>query len=133
MRRRCRRATAEFDAQARTVQPDDLATIIYTSGTTGEPKGVMLTHGNLASNLCYSSREFAFSETDCCISFLPLSHVTARHLDYVLMLRARDAGPLPEVRPDFSCDEAGEADDSWWPCRGSTRRFARRSRASRTG
>jgi long-chain acyl-CoA synthetase len=77
---------AEFDAQARTVQPDDLATIIYTSGTTGEPKGVMLTHGNLASNLCYSSREFDFSEKDSCISFLPLSHVTARHLDYVLML-----------------------------------------------
>ena len=78
---------AEFDAQAREVQPDDLATIIYTSGTTGEPKGVMLTHGNMASNLCYSSREFDFSEKDSCISFLPLSHVTARHLDYVLMLR----------------------------------------------
>jgi long-chain acyl-CoA synthetase len=77
---------AEFDARVREVQPEDLATIIYTSGTTGEPKGVMLTHGNLASNLCYSSREFAFNETDSCISFLPLSHVTARHLDYVLML-----------------------------------------------
>ena len=77
---------AEFDARVRLVQPDDLATIIYTSGTTGEPKGVMLTHGNMASNLCYSSREFIFSEQDCCISFLPLSHVTARHLDYVLML-----------------------------------------------
>jgi long-chain acyl-CoA synthetase len=77
---------AEFDARVREVQPEDLATIIYTSGTTGEPKGVMLTHGNMASNLCYSSREFDFSEQDCCISFLPLSHVTARHLDYVLML-----------------------------------------------
>ncbi len=76
----------EFDARVRLAQPDDLATIIYTSGTTGEPKGVMLTHGNMASNLCYSSREFPFSEDDCCISFLPLSHVTARHLDYVLML-----------------------------------------------
>jgi long-chain acyl-CoA synthetase len=77
---------AQFDARAREVQPDDLATIIYTSGTTGEPKGVMLTHGNVASNLCYSSREFPFNEKDSCISFLPLSHVTARHLDYVLML-----------------------------------------------
>jgi long-chain acyl-CoA synthetase len=77
---------AQFDARVREVQPEDLATIIYTSGTTGEPKGVMLTHGNLASNLCYSSREFPFSEQDSCISFLPLSHVTARHLDYVLML-----------------------------------------------
>ena len=74
-----------FDAHAREVQPDDLATIIYTSGTTGEPKGVMLTHGNLASNMSLSTKPFGFNETDTCISFLPLSHVTARHLDYALM------------------------------------------------
>jgi long-chain acyl-CoA synthetase len=76
---------AEFDARVRSVQPDDLATIIYTSGTTGEPKGVMLTHGNLASNFTMSTRPFGFTEADSCISFLPLSHVTARHLDYALM------------------------------------------------
>jgi long-chain acyl-CoA synthetase len=74
-----------FDAHAREVQPDDLATIIYTSGTTGEPKGVMLTHGNLASNMSLSTKPFGFNDTDTCISFLPLSHVTARHLDYALM------------------------------------------------
>ena len=67
------------------MQPDDLATIIYTSGTTGEPKGVMLTHGNLASNFTMSTRPFGFTEQDSCISFLPLSHVTARHLDYAMM------------------------------------------------
>jgi long-chain acyl-CoA synthetase len=61
-------------------------TIIYTSGTTGEPKGVMLTHGNLASNINYSTRgDWGSGEGDSCISFLPLSHVTARHLDYALM------------------------------------------------
>jgi long-chain acyl-CoA synthetase len=76
---------AEFDALARAVQPDDLATIIYTSGTTGEPKGVMLTHGNLASNFTMSTRPFGFTEQDSCVSFLPLSHVTARHLDYAMM------------------------------------------------
>jgi long-chain acyl-CoA synthetase len=76
---------AAFDAKLREVQPDDLATIIYTSGTTGEPKGVMLTHGNLASNFSLSTKPFGFNETDTCISFLPLSHVTARHLDYALM------------------------------------------------
>jgi long-chain acyl-CoA synthetase len=74
-----------FDAQAAEVGPDDLATIIYTSGTTGEPKGVMLTHGNLASNFSLSTKPFGFNTADRCISFLPLSHVTARHLDYALM------------------------------------------------
>ena len=77
---------AEFDAKVAAVKPDDLATIIYTSGTTGEPKGVMLTHGNLASNFTLSTVPFGFNESDTCISFLPLSHVTARHLDYALML-----------------------------------------------
>ena len=76
---------ATFDARVREVKPEDLATIIYTSGTTGEPKGVMLTHGNLASNFSVSTVPFDFNETDSCISFLPLSHVTARHLDYALM------------------------------------------------
>ncbi len=73
---------AAFAAMARQVQPDDLATIIYTSGTTGESKGVMLTHGNIASNLNYSTAPFGWTEKDSCISFLPLSHITARALDY---------------------------------------------------
>jgi long-chain acyl-CoA synthetase len=76
---------AEFDVMVKLVRPDDLATIIYTSGTTGEPKGVMLTHGNLASNMSVSTEPLNFSDQDICISFLPLSHVTARHLDYALM------------------------------------------------
>lgn len=75
----------QFDSMLRSVAPEDLATIIYTSGTTGEPKGVMLTHSNLASNFTLSTVPFGFNETDSCISFLPLSHVTARHLDYALM------------------------------------------------
>jgi long-chain acyl-CoA synthetase len=66
------------------VKPQDLATLIYTSGTTGQPKGVMLTHGNIASNLNYSTRAFSWNANSSCISFLPLSHITARHLDYAL-------------------------------------------------
>ena len=66
------------------VKPEDLATLIYTSGTTGESKGVMLTHGNIASNLNYSTRTFNWDPESSCISFLPLSHITARHLDYAL-------------------------------------------------
>lgn len=75
---------AEFDAMAHAVRPEDLATLIYTSGTTGEPKGVMLTHGNVASNQNFAGYEFSFNPSDACISFLPLSHITARALDYVM-------------------------------------------------
>lgn len=55
-------------------QPGDIATIIYTSGTTGEPKGVMLTHANMVSNLLASSNHFEFGEDDSALSVLPLSH-----------------------------------------------------------
>jgi long-chain acyl-CoA synthetase len=86
---------AAFDRTAYDVAPDDLATLIYTSGTTGEPKGVMLTHGNIASNVNYSLQEFDVSPTDSCISFLPLSHVTARHLDYAIYARQASLAYCP--------------------------------------
>ena len=76
---------AELEDLARAIEPDDLATLIYTSGTTGTPKGVMLTHGNLAANLSVSLDMFDVGKDDLCVSFLPLSHVTARHLDYAMM------------------------------------------------
>jgi long-chain acyl-CoA synthetase len=75
---------AEFEAVAEAVGPDDTATIIYTSGTTAEPKGVILSHGNMAQNIDYVVREFGFAPGDASVSFLPLSHVTARSLDYAL-------------------------------------------------
>ena len=75
---------AGFDRRAYDVRAEDLATLIYTSGTTGEPKGVKLTHGNIASNINYSTDGFGMGQEDTCISFLPLSHITARHLDYAL-------------------------------------------------
>jgi long-chain acyl-CoA synthetase len=73
-----------FDALVRAVEPKNLATLIYTSGTTGEPKGVALTHGNMAANQNVAPADFGFNASDACISFLPLSHVTARALDYVM-------------------------------------------------
>jgi long-chain acyl-CoA synthetase len=73
-----------FDALVRSVEPKDLATLIYTSGTTGEPKGVMLSHGNIAANQSIAAADFGFTAADACISFLPLSHITARALDYVM-------------------------------------------------
>jgi len=73
-----------FDALVHSVEPTDLATLIYTSGTTGEPKGVALTHGNIAANQNVAAADFGFTPADACISFLPLSHITARALDYVM-------------------------------------------------
>ena len=79
---------AELDALREAIQPDDLATLIYTSGTTGVPKGVMLTHGNIASNLSVSLDEFDFNAGgDLAVSFLPLSHITARHVDFAELYR----------------------------------------------
>jgi long-chain acyl-CoA synthetase len=76
-----------FEQQARSVQASDLATIIYTSGTTGVPKGAMLTHGNLASNISYSLSDFSVGDGHISISFLPLAHVTARHVDFAMLYR----------------------------------------------
>jgi long-chain acyl-CoA synthetase len=76
----------QLESRAALVQPDDLATIIYTSGTTGTSKGAMLTHGNMTSNIC-SLEGFEMHPDDVSISFLPLSHVTARHVDFALLYR----------------------------------------------
>jgi long-chain acyl-CoA synthetase len=84
------RAVADRDstwrAQAAAVQPDDLATLIYTSGTTGDPKGVMLTHGNIASNVVAALSAFPLRSDDESLSLLPLSHIFERMAGHYCML-----------------------------------------------
>jgi long-chain acyl-CoA synthetase len=101
---------AAYRKAAEGVQPGDLATIIYTSGTTGDPKGVMLTHDNVFSNVRASRAVVPFAGEDICLSFLPLSHIFERMAGHYMMLdtgtsiayaesmeKVRDN--LPEVRP----------------------------------
>ncbi len=87
----------------------DIATIIYTSGTTGEPKGVMLSHTNIISNVIDAGEKYNFSLNDCALSVLPLSHVFERSAMYLYILNGMavyyaesiDRVPenLAEVRP----------------------------------
>lgn len=75
-----------FRELAAEVQPDDVATLIYTSGTTGDPKGVMLTQFNLASNVAGVQQHGlgdVIKKGDTTLSFLPLSHVFERMVDYL--------------------------------------------------
>ncbi len=73
----------DYEAEALKVTPEDVLTLIYTSGTTGNPKGVMLTHGNLVSNVFASNARLGITDEDIFLSFLPLSHSFERLGDYV--------------------------------------------------
>jgi long-chain acyl-CoA synthetase len=78
---------ADFERLARQAKPDDLATLIYTSGTTGNPKGVMLTHGNIASNVESGLTRLDIRREYTALSFLPLAHSFERTVDYIYFYR----------------------------------------------
>ena len=98
-----------FRERALSAEPGDTATILYTSGTTGDPKGVVLSHNNLFSNVKSVSKIIPVGEEDSTLSFLPLSHILQRMVDYLFFSRgatvvyARSmktvAEDLLEVRP----------------------------------
>ena len=102
---------ADYERAAMDVGPDDLATIIYTSGTTGAPKGVMLSHDNIHSNV-EATRRVVPIENDVALSFLPLSHIFERMGDYwffatgttISYVESFDFVPLAmqEVRPSVA-------------------------------
>lgn len=70
------------------VKPEDLLTLIYTSGTTGNPKGVMLTHRNLISNVDAATRTIALFDSDVLLSYLPMCHSYERMAGYYLAFTA---------------------------------------------
>lgn len=98
-----------FEKMALEVKPDAIASIIYTSGTTGPPKGVMLTHSNIFSNVKTCSSLLPFKNTDTVLSFLPLSHILERMGMFVYLYNGMSIGfaesidtlgeNLLEVRP----------------------------------
>jgi len=73
-----------WKAEALSAGPEDLATLIYTSGTTGDPKGVMLSHHNIWSNVQACLQMIPIGSGDECLSMLPLSHSYERMVDYTL-------------------------------------------------
>jgi long-chain acyl-CoA synthetase len=105
----CERDPDAADELGTDSSEDDIATLIYTSGTTGEPKGVMLTHRNLISNVHDAAERHTFSHGDRSLSVLPLSHVFERTGMYVYLRYGmqvyfaesidKAAENLKEVRP----------------------------------
>ncbi len=102
---------AEVEKRKAAVKPEQLATIIYTSGTTGNPKGVMLSHNNIVSNVKAVLPVLPLNESMRCLSFLPLCHIFERVVVYVYMVRGISvyyaesmetiADNLKEVKPNF--------------------------------
>lgn len=76
----------ELKKRINNVKPEDIATLIYTSGTTGQPKGAMLTHRNIVSNVKAAHDCISISEEDRCLSFLPLCHSFERTAGYYAMI-----------------------------------------------
>ncbi|WP_298551102.1 long-chain fatty acid--CoA ligase [uncultured Algibacter sp.] len=78
----------EVEKRKHNVKPEELATIIYTSGTTGKPKGVMLSHNNIVSNVISASNRFPLEPNARALSFLPICHIFERVFTYLYQYRS---------------------------------------------
>ena len=104
---------AALEARAnRELRPETVATILYTSGTTGEPKGVMLTHGNLVSNTAGTVAAFESSPDDLRLNFLPLSHIFARTCDLYTWIASGTQLALATSR-DTVLDDCAAVHPTW--------------------
>lgn len=74
---------AELESIMQSIKPEQLATLIYTSGTTGRPKGVMLSHRNIASNVMNCQDRLPITDGGVALSFLPMCHIYERMLNYL--------------------------------------------------
>jgi long-chain acyl-CoA synthetase len=104
-------ARSRFDETRARATSDDVATLVYTSGTTGNPKGAMLTHGNIASNVLTTCQILPIERGMVALSILPLSHILERAADYGYFYRGctiayaesvvKVSDNLREIRPDL--------------------------------
>ena len=93
------RSDLDFDAAWRAVQPDDMLTLIYTSGTTGDPKGVQITHRNMASTGRSYDTLIGFRRAGDVVSYLPMAHIAERNCShYFPMMFAFRVTCVPDAR-----------------------------------